>query len=85
MRLILNDGTIIEDGRAGYSGGYLWCYFTGYTLQETATLFFDTEKTSTIVFEYGAERDIYEGLTRCVNLGIDVDGIISVCMTKETT
>ena len=82
IRLILNDGTVIENGRAGYAQGFLWCYMTGYTLQQAAALFFDYWKTTRIVFQYGEMEDTYEGYTNCVNIRIDIDGEVAVCMTK---
>ena len=82
QRLILNDGTTIEDGRAGYAQGFLWLHFTGYTLQQAAEMFFDTSKTSRIEFQYGDMEDVYEDFTNCINLYIDVDGVVSVCMTR---
>lgn len=82
IRLILNDGTVIENGRAGYAEGCLWCYITGYTMMQAAALFLDAEKTARIVFQYGEMQDEYEGYTNCVNIQIDVDGEVSVCMKK---
>ena len=81
-KLILNDGTVIDNGKAGYSEGFLWCYVTGYTMQQAALLFFDPAKTGKITFEYGAEQDVYEGFTNCINIHIDVDEIIHVCLTR---
>lgn len=81
-RLILHDGTVIENGEAGYSQGFLWIWFTGYTLQEAAVMFFDPSKTSVIDYEYGEMQDDYRGYTNCISLQIDVDGKISVCLTK---
>lgn len=82
QRLILNDGTVIEDGRAGYAQGFLWCYFSGFTIQQAAMLFFDPEKTAKIVFQFGEMEDTYEGFTNCTTVTIDVDGFVSVCLTK---
>lgn len=82
QRLVLNDETVIENGRAGYSQGFLWCFFTGYTLPQAAALFFDPAKTSRIVFQYGEMEDVHEGFTNCTNINIDFDGRVSVCMTK---
>ena len=81
-RLILNDGTTIENGQAGYSQGFLWCYFTGYTMQQAASLFFDSEKTARIVFQYGEMEDEYNGFTNCININVNTDGLVSVCMVK---
>lgn len=81
-RLILNDSITIEDGLAGYADEFLWCYFTGYTLQEAATVFFNPANTEKIVFQYGEAEDTYTGFTNVRTLSIDTDGKVSVCMTK---
>lgn len=83
-RLILNDGTIIERGEAGYAQGALWCYLTGYTMQEASSLFFDRRKTEKIIFQYGEMQDEYVDYTDCVNISINVDGVVSVGLKKET-
>ena len=81
-QIVLNDGTVIPNGEAGYSEGFLWCWFAGYTIQQAASLFFDANKTSRIVFQYGDMSDTYEGFTVCVNLGVNADGQVSVCLTE---
>lgn len=83
-RLILNNGTTIEGGSAGYASGNLWLYFTGYTMMEIATMFCNPEVTSHIVFQYGEMEDVYDGYTSCINMNIDIDGNASVCLTKPT-
>lgn len=82
-RLILNNGTIIEGGEAGYSSGNLWLWFTGWTLQQAAAVFFNPAATMRIVFQYGEDEDVYLGYTDCTGLSIDEDGRISVCLVKE--
>lgn len=82
LRLILNDGTIIENGTAGFAQGFLWLWFTGYTMAQAAQTFLDPAKTSRIVFEYGQMSDTYEGFTDCTVLMIDADGRVSVCLKK---
>ena len=81
-RLILNDTVTIEDGLAGYADGFLWCYFTGYTLQEAATIFFKPANTEKIEFQYGESSDTYEGYTTVRTLSVDTDGKVSVCLAK---
>lgn len=81
MRLVLNDGTIIEGGRAGYAAGNLWCYFTG-TMQQAVSVFLDPAKTARIEFVYGEMSDVHEGFTVCTSINCDIDGNISVCMVK---
>lgn len=81
-RLILNDGTVIENGEAGYSQGFLWLWFSGYTLPEAARMAFDPYTMLKIIYQYGEMQDEYTDYTNCITLQIDVDGKISVCMTK---
>ena len=82
QRLILKDGTIIENGRAGYAEGFLWLWLPGYTMQQAAALAFDATKTARIVFQYGEMEDVYEGFTNCVNIMSDFDGLVSLCIKK---
>lgn len=84
QRIVLNDSTVIENGRAGYSEGYLWLFFSGYTMLQIAQMFCDPSKTELIVFEYGEMRDSYENFTVCTNMNIDIDGNASVCMKRGT-
>lgn len=81
-QIVLNDGTVIADGAAGYAEGYLWLWFSGYTMPETAVMFSDPEKTEKIVFQYGEMHDDFEGFTSCRSIMCDADGHISVCMVK---
>ena len=81
-RLILKDGTTIEGGEAGQTPVNLWLWFSGYTLQEAAAMFFDTEKTEEITFQYGEMQSIYRGYTNCTQLDIGTDGTVSVCMKR---
>lgn len=81
-RLILADGTTIENGEAGYAEGFLWCYFSGMTLAEATGLFLDTSKTERIRFEYGEMADEYEGFTTVRVMRTDADGEVSICLEK---
>lgn len=82
QRLVMADGTTIEDGRAGYSSGKLWVWFTGYTLPEASTIFFDPTKTERIVYEYGNMSDVYEGYTEVISMNIDEDRVVSIALVK---
>lgn len=82
-KLILADGTTIEGGEAGYSGGFLWLWFTGLTIMDAGAIFFNRNITSVIRFEYGEMEDVYNGFTACRTLQVDEDGNVSVCMAKE--
>ena len=79
-RLVLKDGTIIENGEAGYANGFLWCYITGTTIAEVAGVFMDPEKTDRIEFQYGEKSDVYEHHTEVRYLSNDGDRV-SVCLT----
>ena len=81
-RLILKDGTIIENGEAGFSEGFLWLWIPNKTISDVAAIFFDASKTSCITFQFGDEQEKYEGFTNCTGLSVDTDGIVSVCMVK---
>jgi hypothetical protein len=81
-RLILSDGTVLENGECGYADGRLWCWVSGMTMAEAAEMFFDPGRTDHIVFEYGEMSDEYDGFTTCTGISIDSDGKISVCLTK---
>ena len=82
QRLILNDGTIIEGGRAGYADGFLWLYLTEITMMQAAQMFFDQDKTQRIEYQYGEMSDVYEGFTVCRSIISDAEGQISVCMVR---
>ena len=81
-RLVMKDGTRIEDGRAGSADGALWCYFAGYTMAQAAAIFLDPQKTEEITFEYGEMKDKYEGFTECRHMDIQDDGSGRVCLMK---
>lgn len=80
-RLILNDGTTLERGEAGYAEGFLWCYIPNFTMQQAASLFLDSDKTEKIIFQYGDMQDEYDGFTNCVSIST-AGTTVSVCMTK---
>ena len=81
MRLILNDGTILEGGSAGDAGQNLWLIVPGITMREAAEIAFDENKTEKVVHEYGNEQNVYEGFTRCTKLMDDGDKI-TICMAR---
>ena len=82
QRIILKDGTTIENGKAGYAEGFLWLSLPGYTMQQAAALAFDDDKTDRIIFHYGEMEDTFDGFTNCVNIMSDFDGLVSVCFKK---
>lgn len=75
------DGTIIN-GMIAFVQGFLWFYFNGKTMQETAEIFLDESKTGKIVFANGENRTEYDGFTDCRVIQKDVDGNLSVCLAR---
>lgn len=80
-RLILADGTSIENGAAGYNSGSLWLTLPGMTMMEAAVILFNPAKTGTIWFQYGEDEDEYKGFTTCTVMMAE-EGQISACMKK---
>lgn len=83
QRLILNDGTVIENGSAGLADGLLWLYIGGYTMAAAAETFLNPAKTAKIIFQYGGMEDSHVGYTDCRAIMINQDGNMSVCLAKE--
>ena len=81
LRLILMDGTILENATAGSAGSFLWCNVPGMTMAQAAAVFLDPEKTGHIVFQYGEMTDEYDGFTNCTAL-METGGNISVSLTR---
>ena len=81
MRLIMNNGSVYENGSAGASGNTLWLTIPGITMQDAAQIAFDENKTKKIVHQYGNEESVYTGFTRCTRL-MDEDIQISICLVK---
>ena len=80
-RLILADGTRIENGEAGYYDGFLWLKLPGMTMAEAATIVFNPAKTRTIWFQYGEMEEEYKGFTNCTAM-LAEDGQISASLVK---
>lgn len=80
-RLVLKDGTKIEDGSAGYFEGTLWLTLPGMTMMDAAAILFNSAKTGTIWFQYGEDEDEYKGYTNCTAM-LTEENQISACMKK---
>lgn len=81
QRLILADGTTIEGATAGYSDGYLWLWFPGWTMAQTAAVVLNREAMKKIYFQYGEEEEVYSGFTVCVHMKQD-ETEAAACMVK---
>lgn len=82
-RLILNDGTVIENGRAGLSGGELSLWMPGYSIVQVAMLIADKTKMQRVISSAGGLDNEYVGYTECVLITIDYNGETFVSMRKE--
>ena len=81
-RLILNDGTVIENGRAGKADKILWLWLPGWTMAQAAEIFFDPAKTGKIIFQYGEMEDVFTNYTNCTSLMMD-SGEIAVSLERR--
>lgn len=50
-RLILTDGTVLEDCDCGYSNKTLWCFLKGILFGEAFQYFSSPKKFQTVIFE----------------------------------
>ena len=80
-RLILKDGTTIENGEAGYADGKLWVWLPDFTMQSAAAIAFDATKMDKIIFQYGEMSDEYDNFTNCISIMLS-DERVAVCMTR---
>ena len=80
-RLILADGTEIDNGRAGISSGFLWLWVPDKPFWDVGDIVRDPEKTAEITYQYGEMQDIYENYTDCTVLMVQ-ENEIAVCLKK---
>lgn len=81
QRLILSDRTIIENGHAGLSSGFLWLWLPGWSMTDTAQKAFNPATVQSIIYQYGDMEDTFTGYTVCMNL-MQQDDEIAICMVK---
>lgn len=82
-RLILNDGTALENAEAGYAEQVLWCYIPGLSVVQVFPLFSDAQKTQKITFEYGEMSDVYEGFT-VISAIIQGEDMTRIALRKDS-
>lgn len=80
-RLILNDGSEIENGQAGLANGALWLWIPG-KFWDVADMARNAEKMQIITFQFGEMQEEYEGYTICTGIMSNSD-VIAVSMVKE--
>ncbi len=81
QRLILSDGTVIENGQAGLASGFLWLWLPGWTMIDAVQKAFNPSAIQTIVYQYGEMKDTFEGYTVCTNI-MQQDDEIAICLVK---
>lgn len=71
-RLILNDGTVLENCECGYASRSLWCFLSDIPFGEVFQYFSSPDKFSTVIFEleYEKYKDIftYSGLEQITSV-----------------
>ena len=77
-RLVLKDGTILEQSDCGYADRELWCFLRNVTFFEAFQLFSDPAKFEKIRYEIG----LIENYTRITYSGLTQ--VITVNQTEET-
>jgi len=82
LRLILNDGTVIENGRAGVSENDLVLWFPNYSLQQVASIVFNKTKMLRVSFQSGSDSVTYQGYTNCTMISDNYTGEVVACMKK---
>lgn len=83
-KLVLNDGTVFEDGECGYAEHTLWCYVKNCTMAEAFAVFSDPNKTQEIKFIYGTKEVTYVGFTE-MNLIKVSEFTIDIRLVGENT
>ena len=81
MFLLLNDGTVINEGRAGLSDGFLWLWLPGWTMRRVAEKV-EEGAMSRIVWKTSEDdEEVYTGYTVCMHMEQE-NGRIAVCLVK---
>lgn len=69
-RLILADGTVLENCDCGYSNRSLWCFLTGVSFGEAFQYFSSPEKLKTVILQLEfmdfIDQTTYSGLQELV-------------------
>ena len=86
QKLILNDGTELENSYAAESVDYLFLYISnGMTMMQVMMLMMDQNKISRIVYESGeANQTEYNDYTTVKSINAEYGGMISVSLRKNS-
>jgi len=87
-RLIMADGTILDNCECGYYDGSLWCYLKDFAIIETFPYFSDSDKFSAIIFDiiYAigfTDRTIYSGFDKITSI-LQKKGQVDICITGDS-
>lgn len=83
MRLILNDGTVIEGGSGGLSDGFLWLWLPNWTMRQAVEIAFNESIIGKIIFQYGEEEEVWTGFVDCVSIDSTGNNEIALCFKKR--
>lgn len=83
-RVILADGTVINDCTIGITASGIWINARGMDIVRAAQLFSDPKRTQTMRFEYGDMYDEVEGFTQVSVFNCDDPQVIKIRMVGGT-
>lgn len=88
-RLILADGTVLNDCECGYYDDSLWCYLKNVPLTDVFRYFSIPENYYTVIFEFGTtylyRRIKYSGFTKLKSINVNKDSIEVSVVGLDTT
>jgi hypothetical protein len=63
VRLILADGTVLNNCECGYTSNSIWCFLRGISFSDAFAHFSDIDKFNMITFDLGFSDDFYDRIT----------------------
>lgn len=81
--IILADDTDLDgEGSVSNIDEELWLWPKHLSIVEAAVMFSDPDKTSNIIIRRNDDQTTYQGFTQLMDVKINWNGILSVCMRK---
>lgn len=74
-RLILADGTVLENSRCGFADGTLWCWISGLTMADCFSIFSNPDNVRTITRLYQTVGYRYTGFINIDTIKRGTDGL----------
>ena len=85
QKLILNNGTELENSYAAESIDYLFLYINnGMTMRQVMILMNDPERINRIIYAAGDNRTEYNDYTTVSSITMEYGGMISVRLRKNS-